>query len=243
MHPDQTMKKTVTLLLSLLLFPALTTLRAEPISPKELLQKHYQAIGGQDNHRKLTSRLLRGSLDVPAQGFSATILIRNKAPNKIRTEIEITGIGKFADGFDGQSAWAHNPFSGVSDQPPRQEAMTRRQADFYRAVELYDRYDQWTLKEPGTVDNQPVYRLEASKDGQTDMVYLDQKTFLITQVITSLNGTKTTARFRDYREIDGVTLPFHIEIDSMETGKLSIKLEEISHPADFDDALFAKPGN
>jgi outer membrane lipoprotein-sorting protein len=211
-------------------------------SAEELLRAHVRAIGGLEAHKKLTSRILRGELRMIEQGFTAQMVIRAKAPDKLRTELDIPEVGKIVEGFDGEVGWSENPFSGLTRIPPEQLARARRQADFYRDVELLSRYEQWTVQGKESVGGRPVHVIEGrSKDGTSETVYLDEANHWIVQVRTRDAGGETTVRLADYRAVDGVKIPFRIDLDAGQAGTYSLLLSEVRHGDAFDDKLFTMP--
>lgn len=229
-----------TLLAATLLAGSISTLTAA--SAEELLQAHAKAIGGEEAHKKLKTRVIKGELRLPEQGLTAPIMIQAKAPDKLRTELDIPGVGKIVEGFDGKVAWTSNPFVGEMEKPAEQQAQARRQADFYRDVELYSRYESWTVVGSETVQGRPAHVLEAkSKDGTTETHYLDEANHWMVQVKTREAGVDTVVRLEDYRDVDGVKIPHRIEVDAGPAGTFSLRLTEVEHGVALDDKLFAMP--
>ena len=209
-------------------------------SAEDLIQAHLKAIGGVEANKKHTSRLIKGSLQIPEQGISAEITIRAKAPNLLRTELEIPGVGKIVEGFDGKAAWSDNPFTGAAVKPADQQGQARRQAEFYRDVELLTRFDNWTLKGKESVDGKPVHVLEGKSkdDGAMETIYLDEATHLMVQMKTRDAGASATTRLGDYRWVDGVRFPFSIEVDAGPVGAFSLRVTEVKHGVELDEKLF-----
>jgi zinc protease len=224
------------------LWLAIPSLTLDAASAEDLLRAHAKAIGGVEAHKKLTSRVLKGELRMPEQGLTGQILIQAKAPDKLRTELDIPGVGKMIEGYDGKVAWSDNPFVGLMEKPAEQLAQVRRQADFYRDVELFSRYESWMVQGKETVAGKPVHVLEGkSKDGSTETIYLDQVSHRIAQARTYDAGVEATIRLQEYREVDGVTIPFRIEINAGPAGNFLILLSEVKHGVALDDKLFAMP--
>jgi outer membrane lipoprotein-sorting protein len=223
-------------------FLAGSTFTIHAASAEDLIKEHLKAIGGVEAHKKIKTRVLKGKLDIPAQGVTAAMIIQTKAPNKMRTELEFPGVGKIVEGFDGKVAWSNNPFTGLTEKPADQQAQAKRQADFYRDVELLDRYESWTLKGEETVNGKSTHVLEGkSKEGTTDTFYLDEKTHLIVQMKTRESGSDATIQLSDHRTVDGLKVPFSIEFDAGAAGNFSLKIDEVQHGVTLDDALFAFP--
>src|SRR6202023_3859537 len=81
-------------------------------SVDEILNKYTQAIGGEQAVRKITSRMITATQDIPTGAggrmpVQAQVEIYQKAPNLV---LNVYHTDKFtiADGFDGTTSWALN---------------------------------------------------------------------------------------------------------------------------------------
>jgi outer membrane lipoprotein-sorting protein len=223
-----------------LLAASMTPLNAA--SAEELLRAHANSIGGVEAHKELTTRVLKGELRMPEQGVTAQFVIRAKAPDKVRTELEIPGLGKLVEAYDGEVAWSENPFVGLMEKPAEQHAQARRQADFYRDVELFSRHESWTVQGKDTVGGRPVHVLEGkSEGGSSEILSLDVAKHWIIQAKTRDGDVETTIRLDDYRDVDGVKIPFQIELDAGSAGTFLLRVKEVQHGVALDDELFTMP--
>jgi outer membrane lipoprotein-sorting protein len=240
--PGKPMKKFFYLLfVPALLAASMVNLAAA--SAEDLIQAHLKAIGGVEAHKKHTSRVMKGTLQIPEQGISAEITIHAKAPNLLRTELEIPGVGKMVEGFDGKAAWSDNPFTGAAVKPADQQAQARRQAQFYRDVELLTRFDNWTLKGKESVGGKPAHVIEGkANDGAIETLYLDAATHMLIQAKTRDDGVNATVRFADHRDVDGIKIPFTIEVDAGPAGTFSMRVTEVKHGVELDEKLFRMAG-
>jgi len=239
------MKKLFPYLLAAALVAGQATTQAAPTA-EDLIKEHIKAIGGTDAARKVKTRQIKGVFDFPSQGISADMTILSKAPDKQRTEIDIPGMGKVIEGYDGKVAWSQNPFTGLIEKTGGQLKQARQQAEFYRDVDLLTRYSGWTLKGKETIDGKSTDVVEGkSKDGTVDVLYLDEKTHLIVQLKTEMESEagKATITIKpdDYRDVDGLKLPFVTAVDTGPGGVLKMVFKEIKHGVELDDSLFTKP--
>ncbi len=238
------MKKLLPFLLAAAVFAGHSPLQAAP-SAEELLQEHIKALGGADAFKKITTRQMKAEIEIPGAGIKAGMTIMSKAPDKQRTEIDIPDMGKVVEGYDGKVAWSQNPFLGIIEKSGGQLKQARQQADFYRDVELLTRYTGWTHKGKETIDGQTTDVLEGkSKEGTTDLLYLDEKTRLLVQIKTEAETPQgkipVISKLSDYRDVDGLKLPHKIAVEAGPEGfKMTVK--EIKHGIALDDKLFSKP--
>jgi hypothetical protein len=234
----------------LLLSLAAAFLAGNPLSAapsgEELIKKHLKAIGGEEAHRKLKTRQMKGVIQIPAMGLAADMVLTLKAPDKQRVDIDIPGMGKVSEGYDGKIAWASNAMlGGVIEKSGAALKEAKKQADFYRDIDLMTRYESWTLKGKETVDGKSTHMIEGkSKEGTTDVLYLDEQTHLIVQLKveteTDEGRVVVTSRLGDYKEVDGIQVPHSISVEA-EAGGFNMKVTEVKHGLELDDKLFAKP--
>lgn len=238
------MKRLLPILAAAALLAGYSPLQAAP-SPEALIKEHLKAIGGVDTYKKIKTRRMKAVIEMPGQGFNADMVILSKAPDKQRTEIEVPGMGKVVEGYDGKIAWMQNPVAGIMEKTGDQLKQAQQQADFYRDVELLSRYSEWTYKGRESIDGKSNDVIEGkAKDGSVDTMYLDEGTHLLTQLksIADTEQGKTTIIYKpsDYREVDGIKLPHKIEIQA---GPADVKMtvKEIKQGIELDDSLFTKP--
>src|SRR2546429_190747 len=120
-----------------LVFPLmiLLTRTAEAVNVDDVLNKYVDALGGAAALRAVTSRVMKGTITVPA-GAKGSIAIFAKAPNKLLTVTSITGLGESREGYDGTTAWALD-----DDGKAREvQAFAKREADFYFAMNMHAAY-------------------------------------------------------------------------------------------------------
>lgn len=238
------MKKLFPILLAAAVIAGNSPLFAAP-SPETLIKEHLKAIGGVDAYKKIKTRQMKAVIEIPAQGINADMVIQSKAPDKQRTEIDLPGMGKIIEGYDGKVAWSKNPWTGLMEKSGGQLKQAQQQADFYRDVELLSRYSEWTYKGKETVDGKSTDVVEGkTADGSVDTMYLDEETHLLAQLktIADTDQGKTTivSKMSDYRDVDGIKLPHKIDIEAGPGGfKMTVK--EIKQGLELEDSLFSKP--
>src|SRR5437870_13266315 len=65
----------------------------------QVLDKYVQAIGGKAAVEKATTRVAKGSFEIPAFGATGTAEIYAKAPNKAATIVTVAGYGTVQEVF------------------------------------------------------------------------------------------------------------------------------------------------
>ena len=77
-----------------------------------VLDRYIEAMGGRAAIEKVTTRIIKASFEGPGMPAALDWTQYAKAPNKQLAEIDIAGMGKMLDGFDGQIAWSKTPLPG-----------------------------------------------------------------------------------------------------------------------------------
>ncbi len=208
-----------------------------------ILEKYVAAIGGREAQRKITTRVTRGRVDVPGFSFGGKVEVYAKAPNKSLTVMDVEPMGLVRTGFDGRTGWILA--GNGSETTGRADRAALVDVDFYRDIKLKELYTR--LKVIGKVKEgfRQAYVVEAvPPGGSAESFYFDVESgLLVRRDLTRPSSTGTTRAevyFHDWREVDGVKIPFRMT-QVMPTRKLVTTIEDVKHNVPVDDAIFRKP--
>ena len=207
----------------------------------EVLSKYVEAMGGAAAIKAPTSRVLKGTLDVPGVSRGGTYEQYAQAPNKILTIMQAHPVGTVKSAYDGHSGWALTS-KGVRVLKGSELDAVLREADFYGPLNLKSSYKKVSLAGTSKIGYRDVYVVELhSGVGVADRLYLDVKTYLPVR----MNSVETVGSFSgaveiyldDWREVDGIKYPFSI---SQRLPKLtfSYTVKEIKHNVPIDPKIF-----
>jgi outer membrane lipoprotein-sorting protein len=223
---------------------AQTAPKEEMPTVDQIIDKYVKAIGGKEAMQKITSRVAKGTFEMEQMGGDSTTEIYQKAPNK---EYSITASpqGDFKRGFNGTAGWQDNPMVGLVDVTGGQLTDMKRGADFYRDIKLKELYSKRTLKGKESVNGHDAYVVELTPDeGSAETWYFDTDSGLAVRMQTSMetdNGTMDVdSSLSDYREVDGVKVPFNIH-QSLGQFEFTIKFNDVKQNVPIDDKIFDKP--
>jgi hypothetical protein len=250
------MKRTITTIL-VILVAALSALAqekkpAEAAKPAEamptvdqILNKYVQALGGKAVIEKLTSRVSKGTLDIPAMGANGPFELYEKAPNKTLVVITIPGFGVVQEGYNGTVAWSQEPTSGLREKTGTELADTRLDSEFYKPIKMKQLYPKLTLKGKEKVGDKDAYVIEATPaEGSPEKWYFDAQSGLLVrtdQERESPAGKLPIETYlEDYKDVDGTKVPMLVR-QTNPAISFTIKLEEVKHNVPVDDAKFNKP--
>jgi len=229
--------------------PGRTAAPPETVAPPlptvgQILDRSVVAAGGRDAWMKLTSRVTTGTIDVPAMNLSGTIELSEKAPNHVLVVVTIAG-ASFRQGFDGAVGWTDDPQNGLRKQSGAELAEARRDADFYHGLNLRQLYSKLTLSGTEKIGDRTAYVIVADlpEGGEPDRFYFDSQTGLRVRVVSQHHDAEGPIEYRvdydDYREVDGVKLPFAIHQTSGNS-TLIIKIGGVRHNVEIPDSQFSK---
>jgi hypothetical protein len=211
----------------------------------QVLDHYVNAIGGRAAWTKLNSRVSKGTIEIPKMNnLTGTVEIHEKAPNSMLAVITLGG-AVFEQGFDGTTAWSDDPQNGLRVLSGAELDDAKREADFYHPLDLKKLYAKMTVTGTEKVGERDAYVLEAtSAEGDPDKMYFDAESGLLVRAVNHRHTPDGVAVFQaeveDYKDVDGIKLPFTVHQTSAESA-FTIKFTEIHHNLQLTDGQFAKP--
>jgi photosynthetic reaction center cytochrome c subunit len=234
--------------------------KAVPVLPTvdQVLSKYITALGGEQAMRKVTTRVITGTQDLPT-GPGGTVptpakLERSlKAPNLV---VDVYTADKFtiSSGFDGKAQWAkgqngnvNSPIAGGVDAERAQRA-----AAFNEPLTLKQQYTTLTVDGIARVNGHDAYVVIGTPAANTpERLYFDTRTGLLlrkwTYVDTASGRSPYQLDFDDYRNTgSGVKIPFVVhmspagprtEIEPTST----LRITSVKDNTPIDNAKFVKP--
>jgi CubicO group peptidase (beta-lactamase class C family) len=217
----------------------------------EVLAAYVNGLGGRAALEKINSRLAKGTFEVLGIALSGPAELFAKAPNKMLTILTVPGQTSLKEGFDGTVGWQEDPDDGVVDKAGLELGSAVRDADFYQPLKLRAQYPNLFFK--GTVKvglfkangergiERELSALQAPRNNYPRVFYFDPTTGLLLRIEerNAANQVTSATEFDDYREVDGVKVPFVIH--HIEDAHFLVKLVEVKQNVLIDDAIFVKP--
>ena len=210
----------------------------------QVLDKWVAAIGGRAAIEKHTSCVSKGTVESPGGPLTGTVEVSEKAPDKALTVFNIQSLGLLREGVDGTTAWEEDPRSGLKDKTGTALIDAKRDATFNIALKVKELYKTLTVAQE-TVGGRPAYLVVGTPAAGTPTRYwfaVDTGLLMRTRVTRdSPQGPVDIDLFvDDYREVDGVKMPFTIrQVTASFT--MIVRLSEIKFNVALDDAIFRKP--
>jgi len=248
------LKNASRLLLLLALFLGSVRLAAAQTAD-EIIEKHLAALGGRTALNNLKSRSMKGTVKVstPVGELTGPIEVLNQVPNKTRTftqlDLSNLGLGKVIQDqrFDGTSGYVIDTMQGNRDITGDQlEAM--KNAQFPNALLNYKEMGA-TVELAGKEkvgDREAYVLIGKPKTGPAVRHHIDAETYLpvktVMKVMVPQLGTELeqTTETSDFKDVDGVKVPFRIKTTSSIQTVL-VTVTQVEHNKQIDRSLFSKP--
>jgi hypothetical protein len=210
----------------------------------QVLEKYVQAIGGKAAFDKLSTRVMKGTHTLP-DGTALPVETYQAAPNKL-VSVMTTKNGAVMNGYNGTTGWSKNP-RGQREMSGAQLDQMRRAADFYADVKPRESFPNLTFIGQDKIGDRDVYVLQSkATDNSIEKLYFDTQTGLLLRILSItqslLAPLPAQTDLEDYREVDGVKLPFTIRQSFIDyRNDWTRKYTEIKHNLPIEDAKFNPP--
>lgn len=214
----------------------------------DILQKSFEARGGVNRLKSIQTIKMYGKVIMPAQGMEFPFVRYAKRPNNIRLEATMQG-QTMTQVYDGKTAWWIFPFTGSTEpqlMPEQQAKDLIEQADFDGPLMDYkEKGNKVELLGKEDFEGTECYKLKVTlKSGDVQHYYIDPDYYLELGQKTKRERqgaeTEVSSILGDYKEVDGILIPFSIDIKSGQQ-QSHIQIDSLQFNIDVPDSLFVMP--
>ena len=202
---------------------------AAPFSVEELMVRMTNAAGGETNLRKHKSAVTTATLDYEQQGITGNWLIHAQSPNSWSRSIALVALdrklGTIHEFFDGANGGAETSFLPPQVFAGDQFQDLKTASDFYPLLNWKTLFKSVTINGISKIGDEDVYIVVKTPEKGTPVAdYVSAKTFLVLRRETTNRGNES---YRDYRNVDGVMMPFKIEANFPGIGNVVVSVKDI----------------
>lgn len=225
----------------------------------QVFDRYLQALGGKSAVDKIKTRTTKGTLLRPQlinsgtpraailnRGETWTIETFHKAPDKFLAVVT-TPDQVIYQAFNGTFGWTKTS-EGQRELNSAEVARLKRQADLYKDFSLKEQYSKIDVVGKEKIGDREVYVVEArSLENKTEKFFFDvQSGLLLRRIVFSeikLGLDPVQTDYEDYREVDGVWLPFTVKTSYLDDNHFGTTrtLIEVKQNVPIDDAKFIAP--
>ena len=218
---------------------------SEHPSVEQIIDKYVQAVGGKTAFEALRSRLIKMSV-AHSNGTTQTQELLMAAPNRLlMTTTSANGVSSYK-GYDGTKGWAKDG-ENVREMSGRDLDIFLSEVNFNREIRLKELYPKLTLVGQERLGRREAFVVDAIPATRgAERWWFDIESGLLlrrrVEIKTALGSIPEQTDFDDYREVDGIKLPFTIRRASQWVNSTN-QITEIKHNVSASDAQFNPPPN
>jgi hypothetical protein len=233
------MKKILTICTGLLMVAGMSFAQA---NVEDIVSKHIAAIGGAENWKKINTVVSEGSMDV--MGNAVDIKVSQENNKGTRVDITVAGMANYTL-LTNKSGWIYMPIQGQSSpEPMPEEAVKEGLDDLDLQGSLVDyKAKGHSVELLGTEDLEGTecYKIKVTrKNSGEQTLFIDKDSYMVLRSVQKIKAmgqeTQQVSDFSDYKEVNGVKIPFSL---SQGMGTIVMSSVKINEP--IDSAVFADP--
>jgi len=180
----------------------------------KIVDQYLKAAGGAKTISQIRTLAIEGTFTRPSDGKVGTFTLNTKLPNRYYSEI-VVGDETWIEAYSGKSAWHENGAGEVATFLGQESSQLQAAGQYYNVRLLNLRKNKLTLSLIGhaRVRNKDALQIEVTAaNGIKRWVYFDLATHLIVEEKATIGGLEETLAYDDYRVVNGVKLPYQIEL-------------------------------
>lgn len=195
-------------------------------SVASILDKYLEASGGRNALEKITNRVATGTVEMTSLGVTGTVEFVEQSPNQSSVIINAPGLGIMQRTFDGTRAWLQDPVQGIIRFTGLGLEIIKEGAIFNKPAKLKELFPSAVLIGKEKLRGKDVYVVRMG----FEKWYFDAEGGLLLR--------KGNIYYDDYREVDGIKLPFKLRDEVLASAGIIYQLTEIKHNVKIDEAKF-----
>jgi len=208
----------------------------------QLLDNYRGAAGGAAALENVTSRIAKGSENF--RGQSTGLEIFTKAPNK-QAVVRHYPKGDSVTVFDGHAGWFSTSGGPARDLHGADLDAMGLEADLQFPLHIRQYYTELHVEYPEKIGERESYVLLCVRESQPPAkFYFDAQSSLLVRLVrykeSALGLNPEQIDYSDYRDVNGVQLPFRITI-SQPTSNSIIQIDEVQENVPVNDTKFSRP--
>jgi len=210
-----------------------------------ILDNYIKVSGGKAAYEKLTNRVAKGALEMPAQGLKFNITLYTAKPDKFYSEMESDALGKMLRGVDGDLAWESSDMNGPQIKEGDEAILMKRGAVFNADLHWRKQFKKAECVAIESIDDKPCYKVVMTPtEGEPETRWYDKATGLPVKSSMMLKlemGEIPIENYPlDYKEVDGITIAHKTRIVIMGMDRF-MTLENVEHNVELSKDRFEPP--
>ncbi len=220
------------------------TFAADPPSGESLIQRSIDREGGVKSLGDAQNAVMTGTVEVVGRNLAGSFQMYQQGP-KAYTVMELPGLGKIEEGFDGEVAWESNVLQGPRIKDGEEREAVKRASRISVLTDWKEFYKSAVTLGSEEVGGKPAWKVEMTPtSGTAEYFYFDRDSGLISKMTqtlpTAMGNIPVEMLLSDYRTVDGVQTPFLMTQAAMGQ-TMAIHIEKVTYRASIPAGRFDLP--
>ncbi len=219
---------------------------AEPSELDRVLAAHYEALGGLDRLRAVTS--VRATATMTFQGMEAPFTVLLRQPNQTRMDGDFGGMA-LIQAFDGEQAWSQQPgqMKPIALEGDGAAAMAAEAGiNVQGLVDYEERGYKVELAGREEIESGEAWKLVVTApNGVVQQMFIGVEDGLerkrVSEADLGFGLQEATTTFEDYREVDGLMMA-HLHTLRSPMGEMPLAFDLFEINPEIDPDVFYMPG-
>lgn len=215
---------------------------APPPHPDATIERYVTALGGSHALAAMRTRVTLATVTI--DGYSGRLTLLQDQRGLALESIEIEGYGTVAQGYDGHEGWSTDPERGLRQITGRALQHFLREMRLDREATLPALYPQRRASVASKTEAAAYNVLSAvGTDGSKETWFFERATGLLgrrdyTEVEPTGEMHAVSAAYGDYRLVDGIKVPFHVEVAGGGAPQYVIRVTRVTHNSALQETCF-----
>jgi hypothetical protein len=217
---------------------------AELPSGESLIRLCIEREGGDKALEKAENAIMTGTVELLGHNISGPLEMYQQG-DKAYTVIELAGIGKIEEGFDGAVAWESNALQGPRIKDGEELEAAKRASRVTVLSDWKQFYKSAVTLGSEDVNGKPAWKVAMTPtSGAAEQYFFDRDSGLIVKMAqtlpTALGDIPVEMTLGDYRDVDGIRTPFLMTQLAMGQN-MTMHIEKVTYDAKIPASRFDLP--
>lgn len=220
-------------------------------SVEEIIEKHYEAIGGKSKWDSIKDLKLNSHMEVQGQNINMITFVKIEG-EKVRTRVDVDIMGnKMITVMDGDNSWMVQPtmMGGSGKKEPMNEEAKKASEDQslpgMELINFFEKGNEIEVESIEDLDGVEVYKLKVNKEGENNpiIIYVETGNHLIKRIHTTQEmgpqSVEIDMDFSKYQNYEGLNLAGSYTMPGP-MGSMNIYIDSLELNKGIDDSVFTE---
>ncbi len=209
---------------------------AADVTPKSIIMKYTEAIGGAAAIAKVNNYLMMMEASIQGQTIEQTFA--KEGGNRFSSQTKMSGMVLADQRYNDGKA----KMSQQGQVMPMDEDMisrTQEEARLFPTADLMERLDDLTVEGVEKVGDRDAYVVLVKTGDQQERNYFDTETGLLVRQVSQQGGATVSTMLSDYQAVEGVKFPHSVRVVGVAPFPLEMKITDLKVNTEIDESLFS----